>query len=155
MFSAIFTFLGGAAFRYALGRIIDWLEKRQEHLLEIDRIREQEKIDQAKHVRQKELIELQANLKLTEVKLVGEQAIDLEAMRAFTEAQKRAFIPTGNKYIDGWNGSIRPACATIAILIWVGKIVQQAFTVTQWDQDLVSSILGFYFADRHLGKRRA
>lgn len=155
MFSAIFTFLGGAAFRYALGRVIDWLEKRQEHQIELEQMRAQENIDQAKHTRQLDMIRLQSELKLTEVKLVGETQLDLEAGRAFTEAMKHANRPTGNVKIDAWNGSIRPAAATMALGLWFLKMLRAGFELTQWDMDLVSSILGFYFADRHMGKPRA
>lgn len=155
MFSAIFTFLGGAAFRYALGRGIDWLEKRQEHLQERDRLAAQERLDAARHERQLETIRLQHQLGIEQIQVQGEQASDLEAARAFTEAMKVSNVKTGNKYIDGWNGSIRPAAATISLLLWVGHMAKASFVLTQWDQDLVSSILGFFFADRHLGKRKA
>lgn len=154
MFSALFTFLGGAAFRYLVQRGMDWLEDRQDHLQEIDRIKLQEQIDQGKHVRQKELIELQASLKVQEVKLVGEQQIGLEEAKAFTEAMKVANQSTGNKIIDAWNGGIRPAAASVAIAIWLLKLVSQGMALVQWDQELVSAILGYYFADRSLGKNK-
>ena len=154
MFTSLIGFLGGAAFRYGLGRIIDWLEAKQKFREEQARLAQQEQFDQARHTRQLEMIKLQSDLKLTEVKLVGETQINLEEARAFTAAQERAHQPTGNKVIDAWNGSIRPAAATLSLAIWVAKIIKAGFTITQWDQDLASSIIGFYFADRHLGKRK-
>lgn len=151
--SALLSFFGGAAFRYALGRVIDWLEAKQRFREEQARNEQQEKFDQARHVRQIELIKLQSDLKLTEVKLIGEQQVNLADAQAFVEAQKRAFTPTGVRWIDAWNGSIRPAAATISLTIWVAKIIKAGFVITQWDMDLVSGIIGFFFADRHMGKR--
>jgi hypothetical protein len=153
MLSAIFTFLGGAAFRYLVQRGMDWLERKQAFREEQARLAQQEQFDQSRHLRQKELIELQHNLKVGEIKLVGETQINLEDAKAFTVAQERAHQPTGNKIIDAWNGGIRPAAATMALLMWAGKILKAGFAITQWDMDLATSILGFYFADRHLGKR--
>lgn len=151
---AIFSFLGGAAFRYALGRLIDWLEAKQKFREEQARIAQQEQIDGARHLRQLELIKLQSDLKLGEIKLVGETQIGLEEAKAFTEAMKVANQPTGNARIDAWNGCIRPAAATMALALWFLKVLRSGFELTAWDTDLVSSILGFYFADRHLGKRK-
>lgn len=155
MFSALFTFLGGAAFRYGLGRIIDWLEKRQDFLQEQKRLDAQERYDAARAERTNATIRLQAELGIQQVQIAGAAAVDLEAAKAFTEAMKVANQPTGNVYIDAWNGSIRPAAASISILIWLCKMAKAGFALTQWDMDLVSSILGFFFADRHMGKSRA
>lgn len=153
MLSALLSFFGGAAFRYALGRLIDWLEAKQKFREEQARADQQERFDQARHVRQMELIKLQSDLKLGEIKLVGETQVNLADAQAFVEAQKRAFEPTGVKWVDAWNAMIRPGAATISLAIWLAKIVKAGFVIVQWDMDLVSGILGFFFADRHLGKR--
>jgi hypothetical protein len=154
VFSAILSFLGGSAFRFVIERATQWLEKRQEFLQEIQRLREQEKIDQAAHIRQQELIRLQSDLKLGEIKLVGETQIGLEEAKAFTEAMKVANRPTGVKWIDAWNGSIRPLTATISVLLWLLSIIKAALVITEWDKNLIASVLGYYFADRHIGKSR-
>ena len=154
MFSALISFFGGAAFRYVIGRALDWLEKRQEFLQEQARLEFQEKIDASRFSRQMESIRLQAELKVQQVKVEGEAAEDLESARAFTEAMKVANVKTGNVYIDAWNGSIRPAAASVALGLWVLKIARAWFELTAWDMDLISAILGYYFADRHMGKPR-
>lgn len=151
---AIFNFLGGAAFRYGLGRVIDWLEAKQRFKEETARGEQQERFAAAQHGRQLEQIRLVSELGLKEVQIKGDLALDLEAAKAFTAAQERAHVPTGIKFIDGWNGCIRPAAASLSLLIWALKFVKQGFEAAQWDVDLASSILGFYFADRHLGKRK-
>lgn len=153
MLSAFLSFFGGAAFRYIIGRVLDWLERKQAFREEQARNAQQEQFDQARHVRQLEMIRVQADLKVGEIKLIGEQQVNLADAQAFVEAQKRAFTPTGVRWVDAWNACIRPGAATISLAIWLAKIVKAGFTITQWDMDLVSSILGFFFADRQLGKR--
>lgn len=155
MFSALFTFLGGAAFRYALGRVIDWLEKRQDFLQEQKRLEAQERYEAARAERTNATIRLQAELGIQQVQIAGNVAADVEAAKAFTEAMKTANQPTGNVFIDAWNGSIRPAAASIALLLWMLQLLKAALAFTDWDRDLISSVLGFYFADRHMGKSRA
>lgn len=151
---ALLSFLGGATARAVIGHAIKWFEKKQDHAQEMERMRLQAELDQGAHERNAALIKLQAELKVAEVKLVGENAIGLEEAKAFTEAMKTANQPTGNWFIDAWNGCIRPGAATVAIGLWICKIIKAGLTITSWDENLVASILGYYFADRQLGKRK-
>ena len=57
------------------------------------------------------------------------------------------------KYIDAWNGAIRPACASTALLVWWFCLYTQGFVLTEWDKELVGVILGFYFAHRVFSSR--
>lgn len=154
MFTALFSFLGGSAFRFIIGRATDWLEKRQNHLQEMERLKLESQLANDQHTRQKELIQLQSDLKIGEIKLVGEQAIGLEEAKAFTEAMKTANQPTGNKYIDAWNGAIRPGAASVALALWLLSILKAALILADWDKNLIASILGYYFADRNIGKSK-
>lgn len=154
IFSAILSFLGGATARAVIGHAIGWLEKKQNHAQEMDRMRLQAELDQSAHDRNTALIQLQASLNVAEIKLVGENAIGLAEAQAFTEAMKAANKPTGVRWIDGWNGAIRPSAATISIALWLLKFVKGGLVLTSWDEQLVASILGYYFADRHMGKRK-
>lgn len=154
VFSALLSFLGGATARAIIGHVIGWLEKKQNHAQEMDRMNLQERLDQAAHERNAAMVRLQSDLKLGEIKLVGEQAIGLSEADAFKEAMKVANTPTGIRWIDGWNGAIRPAAATIAVTLWLLKVLKAAWTLSAWDEQLLASILGYYFADRQLGKRK-
>jgi hypothetical protein len=60
---------------------------------------------------------------------------------------------TGIKFLDIWNGSVRPMLATIAIAVVLFEIIKTGFVLSEWDKELVSAILGIYVADRTLGKR--
>lgn len=150
---ALISFLGGAAARAVIGHVIKWFEQKQTHQQEMERLRLQADLDQGAHVRQLDLIKQQAELKLGEIKLVGENAIGLAEAQAFTEAMKVSNQPTGNKFIDAWNGGIRPATASVAIALWLLKVIQAGLVLTSWDENLIASALGYFFADRQLGKR--
>lgn len=132
---------------------MEWLEKRQDHLQEMERLRLEEQLAQGNHARQLGLIKLQSDLKLGEIKLVGENAVGLAEAQAFAESMKVANTPTGVRWIDGWNGSIRPAAASVAVALWFLKILKAGLVLTDWDANLIASILGYYFADRHIGKK--
>jgi hypothetical protein len=151
---AILSFLGGSAFRFLIGSVTDFLQKRQDHLHEIERMKLEEVAAQAASDRQIAMIRLQSDLKTGEIKLAGEAAVNLAEAQAFVTAQATMNVSTGIKLIDAWNGSIRPAAASLALALWFMKLLKAAFALTAWDENLVASILG-YFADRHIGKSKA
>lgn len=153
MFSAILSFIGGSAFRMIWGEVSAWLNKKLEHQQELDRIREQEKIDQAKHARQQELIRLQHELGIKAIQVAGDVETEKLAAEAFANAMKDANRPTGVKWVDAWNATIRPSAATISLALWVGNLAQAAFVLTDWDRNLIGAIFGYFFADRSLAKR--
>jgi hypothetical protein len=151
--SALFSFLGGSAFRMIWGEIAAWLNKKQDHAYELERLRAEGEMEAARHARDMERVRLQSDLKVQEVKVVADAAISQFDAQAFVEAQKRAFAPIGVKWVDAWNGSIRPAMATIALLLWVFALAKAGFVTGDWDRELIAGILGFYIADRTLAKR--
>jgi hypothetical protein len=152
---AILSFLGGSAFRFLIGSVTDFLQKRQDHLHEIERMKLEEVAAQAASDRQIAMIRLQSDLKTGEIKLAGEAAVNLAEAQAFVTAQATMNVSTGIKLIDAWNGSIRPAAASLALALWFMKLLKAAFALTAWDENLVASILGYYFADRHISKPKA
>lgn len=154
MFGALFSFLGGSAFRMIWGEIASFIQKKQDHQHELEMQKLQADLEAGRHTRDIERIRLQSDLKVTEVKVMGDVAIQGKEMDAFIEGIKAAAIPTGVKWVDAWNGTIRPAAATVALCLWVFALVKAGFITDDWDRELVGVILGFYFADRSLGKRR-
>ena len=153
MFSAIFSFLGGAAFRMIWGEISGYFKQRQEHKQQVEMMRLQAELDAGRHARDLERIKLQADLGVREVQIKGDLAIAKTEAEAFVEAMKNAMKPTGNWLIDAWNGSIRPQFAQFALLMWFAKVIGQGFVLDAYDQELSCAILGFFVADRTLGKR--
>jgi len=153
MFSALFSFLGGTAFRMIWGEVSAWLNKKLEHEQEMERLRAQEGFDQAKHQRALELMRASAEVGLKELQVKADADADRLAAEAFANAMKTANTPTGVKWIDGWNGAIRPSAATVALVLWIGHLIEAAFVLTDWDRELVGAVLGYFFADRSLAKR--
>lgn len=150
---ALLSFIGGSAFRMVWGEVSAWFTKRQEHQQELERMRLQETLEAGRHERDMARIRLQADLKVQEVKVMGDLAIQKTEADAFVEAIKAAAKPIGIFFVDAWNGSIRPAMATIALAMWVLALYRAGFIPTDWDKELIAGILGFYIADRTLGKR--
>jgi len=71
---------------------------------------------------------------------------------AFTLGLKAASAPTGVKWVDAWNSAVRPAFATVVLVLWVGVLAREQFTPSVWDLELMGSVVGFFFADRTLRK---
>jgi len=153
MISALFSFLGGSVFRMIWGEVASFIQKKQDHAHELEMQRLQAELEAGRHERDMARIKLQSDLNVKEVQVVGDVAIQKVEADAFVEAIKAAAIPTGVKWVDAWNGSIRPAAATVAICLWVFALAKAGFITNDWDKELVGVVLGFYFADRSLGKR--
>lgn len=155
----LLSFLSGTAFRLIFGGVMDYLNKRQDHLNEMARLEQQEKFDAARHERQQALIRLQSDLKLGEIKLVGEVAVSQAEANAFVEAVKATGRKVGVKWVDAWNAVIRPAGATVSLTIWVGSVVMAYWTadwasikaglvLTEFDKTLIAAFLGVFIGER-------
>lgn len=153
MFSALFSFLGGTAFRMIWGEVSSWWTARQEHKHEIERLRLQGDIDAAQHGRNMETIRLQAELGVKTIQVQGEADTSRIELEGWSGAVREALKPTGIWLVDLWNGIIRPLAATIALVLWVGALNGQGWMMGEWDKELVGVVLGFFFASRELSKR--
>lgn len=152
--SAILSFLGGSAFRAIWHEFSVWMSRRQEHKFEIERLKVQAEMEAASHARQQEAIRLQAELGVKTIEVQRDAALSQAEADAFTAAIKAAAQPTGIRWVDAWNASVRPAFATVVIAMWVLALWQRNWVLAAWDLELSASIAGFYFADRTLGRRR-
>lgn len=158
--SAIFSFLGGSAFRMVWGEVAAWFTAKQDHSYEIERLRLQGELDAAQHARNQEAIRLQAELGVKTIQVQAEAdvariAADIERVESegWASAVANATKLTGIKVVDIWNGIIRPLAATIALVLWVKALNTHGWTMTDWDKELVGVIMGFFFASRELNKR--
>lgn len=150
MFSALFSFLGGSAFRLLFGHIADFFEKKQDHQFEIERMHLQADLDQSKHVQEMENIRLQAELGVKEITVQADADVSRLEATAFIEAMKTANVKIGIWWVDAWNGVIRPLVATVCICLWIGALIQASFVLSDWDKDLIGVAIGFFFASRVL-----
>lgn len=153
MLAGLLSFLGGSAFRMIWGEASAWLTARQEHAHELDRLELQGRLDSEAHARNMEALRVQSELgiKVIEAQTVADMTrIEGDAWGDIVRATARS---TGIKFIDAWNGSVRPLLATLSIFIVVAEVVAAHFVLSDWTQSLVASILGLYVADRSLAKR--
>lgn len=153
MLSGLLSFLGGSAFRMIWGEASAFLNKKQDHEHEVALLTLQATLDDRRAEREVKQMQLAhtMGLEVVEVKRDAEVAV-LEA-KAFSEAMKVLQAPTGVAWVDAWNGTVRPAWATVALLLWVGKLSVAGFHMDPWDVEMVSAVAGFFFADRSLGRR--
>lgn len=150
---ALLSFLGGSVFRMIWGEVSAWVKTRQDHEHEIERLRLDKELEDARHARDIERLRLQSDLGIKEIEIQRDADVAVAEARAFNEAIQAAARPTGIKWVDAWNGSIRPAFATVALALWCAKIVAQGFVMQDFDAELLAVVAGFYFADRSLTKR--
>ena len=153
MISAIISFLGGSVFRMIWGEVSTWVTAKQTHAQELERLRLQGELDAAQHSRNLESIRVQAELGVKEIRVKAEADLERIDAEGFYGAARDAMKPTGIWLVDLWNGVIRPLCATIAVAMWVLSLYRAGWTLGPWDQELTAAVLGFFFADRALGKR--
>lgn len=153
MLEALFSFLGGSVFRMVWGEVSAWYNKRQDHAFELERLRLQNDIDDRAHQRNQEALRLQNELGIKTIEAKMEADVATAEADAFAKAMENAFKPTGWAVVDIWNGIIRPSAATIALVLWCLKLSSQNWKMEEWDITLAGTVLGFFFADRSLGKR--
>ena len=153
MISALVSFLGGSVFRMIWGEASAYLNKRQDHRHETEMLKVQAELDQAKHGRDLEQMRLANELGVKMVEVQKDAAIAAGELDAFSKAIEAAARQTGIKWVDAWNGAIRPSYATVALALWLVKVAAQGFKMDAIDAELLAVVAGFYFADRSLGKR--
>lgn len=153
MFSGLISFLGGSAFRMVWGELSSYFTRKQETRFELERMTLQDKLDGDQHARNLEALRVQADLGVKTIAVQRDADVAREEAAAFRDAIANAYKPTGIWFIDAWNGSVRPAFATVVLLLWIMALVRQDWVLVAWDLDMMGAIAGFYFADRSLGKR--
>jgi len=147
---AIISFLGGSAFRAVWGEVSTWLNNKQAHSQEIERMKLQSDLMIAQSKQQAEIIAAQSAAGIKTLEVQSDAALSQADADAFTAGLKAAATPTGVKWVDAWNGAVRPAFATVALCMWIGVMAHQNFVPSPWDLDLMGSVAGFFFADRSL-----
>lgn len=153
MFSALFSFLGGTAFRAIWGEASSWITNAQDHKHELAAMKLQAELDDKAHSREMERLRVSSELNIKQVEVKTQGEIEAKEIEAFIAAMPTVNAKTGIAWVDAWNGCIRPAAATIALLLWCSWIYSSGFNPTEWDKELVGVILGFYFAHRVFAAR--
>lgn len=153
MFSAILSFLGGSAFRMLWGEISAQITARREHNFEIERMRLQGELEEKQHERNMKALTVQAELKVQVVRVQGEMDVAKLEAEGWAASVREGMKPTGIWLIDAWNASIRPAAASLCLWLWFRQLYVAQWAMQGRDWDMVCAILGWFFADRSMGKK--
>lgn len=153
MLEALFSFLGGSVFRMIWGEVSSWHNKKIDHEHEMAQMRLQGDLEQAAHERTMASLRLQSELGIKTIEAQSDADVAKAEADAFVTAMKDAMKPTGIAWVDAWNSIIRPAAATMALVLWAFKIDAQHYVMQDWDLTLAGTVLGFFFASRELSKR--
>ena len=79
---------------------------------------------------------------------MGDIAEQKAVADAFIEAVKSTRQVTGVRWVDAWNASIRPAGASVSLIIWVGTMVAASLVLTEFDRTLIAAWLGVFTGER-------
>ena len=153
LFSALLSFLGGSVFRMIWGELSSWLNKKQDHEHEIERLRLQSELETLQHTRNMESIRVQADLGIKTIQVQSEAAIGQVEAEGWLEAVKGTTKTVGILFIDAWNGVIRPLVATWAVVMLTLHFAQHGWVLDDNGWSICGAALGIYLADRSLFKR--
>lgn len=153
MIATLISFFGGTAFRMLWGEISAFLNKRQDHKFEIERLALQAKMDAEQHARNLEAIKVQAELGVQTIRVAAEGKVDEITAGAWQQAVAATSARTGIWLVDLWNGIIRPALATMCAALVALHFYRAGWVLDEQGWSLVGAVLGIYVADRTLFKR--
>lgn len=152
MLSAILSFLGGSAFRMIWGEFSAWINKKQDHKYELERLEMQERFDASRHQRLMDSMRFQAEQQVRVIQVQGEQHLATLEGEAWLAGVKATAIQTGVRWVDAWNASIRPGVATWAVLMLTLEALAW-LKLSEGSAAVCFAALGLYLADRTLSKR--
>ena len=150
MIETLLAFLGGNAFRLLFGEISNAWTKWQDHRHELSMLEVTARMDAARHAQNLEAIRVQAELGVQTIRVQGEADVARTEGDAWLEAVKATGRATGIAWVDAWNGAIRPALATMCMLLIAGDWVQAGWDLDNYSWTLISAVIGIYIADRSL-----
>ena len=151
--SVLLSFLGGTAFRMIWGEVSAWVNKRQEHSNEMERMRFERELAAENHSRTMESLRLQADLGIRQITAQSVARADELAGEAFTEGVKSLSVRSGFKIIDAWKSAIQPAIATVMLALVVKHFSTQGWVLDDRGWELAGAALGLFLADRLLFRR--
>ena len=150
MIETLLAFLGGNAFRLIWGEVSAAWSRFQDHRHELAMLEVQSRIDAARHAQNLEAIRVQAELGVQTIRVQGDADVARGEVDAWLEGVRATTVRTGVAWVDAWNGSIRPALATVSILMVAGDWIAAGWDLDNYSWTLVSAVIGVYIADRSL-----
>lgn len=147
--TALLSFLGSAVFRWLLEKVFQITERKQDHAQEIERMRVQAEVDAAQHLRNLEMLRIQSELKLDLLQEEHRGAVEAADGEAFIASIKAA-QPSGIRWIDGWNATIRPLVSTVCVGLWALTLIERNFVPNEFDLAMIGAVIGWHFGTRSL-----
>lgn len=146
----LLSFLGGTAFRWLFGSVLDQWNKYQDHKHEMALLTLQHNQDADRHKWQQEAIRAQAEAGIKVIEAQTVQASTAAAEAAFNLAVAGANAAQERKdWIGGFNALIRPELAQVGILLLVGNsLFPQHVTLTPVVLDVICAALGVFIGER-------
>jgi hypothetical protein len=153
MITALLSFLGGNVFRLVFGEVVSYLNKKQEHAQEVERMRFQAELEAAQHVRNLEAIKTQADLGVKTIQVQADAAVANIEAEEWLNAVKATAAKSGIAWVDGWNAVIRPGVATWSVIMLTLGEIGAISHLSENTIAIAGCALGIYLADRSLFKR--
>lgn len=153
MITALLSFLGGNVFRMIFGEVIAYLNKKQDHAQEVERMKLQSDLDAAQHDRNLSAIKVQADLGVKTIQVQAEAHINEIEAAGWLEAVKATAVKTGVQWVDAWNAVIRPGVATWSVVMMTLAEIGAVAQLSEQTWAICGAALGIYIADRSLFKR--
>lgn len=150
--SGLLSFLSGSVFRMIWGEIAAFITKHQDYKHELEFTKLQGTLAGETHARNLEALKLQHDLGIERIYVQQEAVTQEGELDAWIAATKAVNTKTGTAWIDGWNQSIRPAVATLAMISMVIEIFMVG-QLTDFHREVFGAALGLFLADRALSKR--
>ena len=135
------------------GEVAAFVKARQDHRHELDLLTAQAQLEAQAFERNQAALRLQSELGIKMVQVQAEADLDRIDAAGFYSAVGDSMKPAGVAWVDAFNAAIRPAAASICLVLWVFELAVAGWVMGEWDQMLVATILGFFFASRELTKR--
>ena len=153
MISSLISFIGGSAFRMIWGEVAAFVKSRQDHRHELDLLTAQAQLEAQAFERNQSALRLQSELGIKIIQVQADADLGRIDAAGFYSAVGDSMKPVGVAWVDAFNAAIRPAAASICLVLWVFELAVAGWVMGEWDQMLVATILGFFFASRELTKR--
>lgn len=153
MITSLIAFFGGSVFRMLWGEFSSFLTKKQENAHELEMIRLQGTLAIETHTRNLEAMKTQAELGIQVIREQASATGSVIETTAWLEAVKGTTQSIGIRFIDAWNGIIRPLVATWSIILISIYYYQMGFILDENGWGICGAALGIYLADRTLFKR--
>jgi len=155
MFSAVFSFFGGTAFRWIFGEVLGFFKAKQEHEHEMALIKLNLDVERERAALRKAEIEATAaaGVKVIEAQREATHAGLMD--QAFMTAVEGIDKPSGIAWIDGFNKFIRPELAQISIFLLVGHAIwPNVVRLEGVVLEVVCGVLGLFIGGRitHTGR---